>query len=233
LTGGSAKGTAIALRKAVSHLTYNLVPWCVSDTTLWQADPRTGELEPKLAVGTSTTLKITNPKDPSSFLGPGNFLAIAYNGESGGDVYRDRIAGLRPPVTVSTGDIVDLNVNTEPGNKMGPTYQGINQRIGNDSWTFSSWESQGEATGVYPDTPRIIVVPIIADPSNPLNGRDALEVVGFAAFFLEDYNKQDETVTGRFITALDVSGRLLWGLDIPNVNGPGGTTLVIRISLVA
>jgi hypothetical protein len=71
-------------------------------------------------------------------------------------------------------------------------------------------------------------VPIIADPSNPVSGREPLEVVGFAAFFVEGYNP-NTGVTGRFLSAVDMNGVLLWGLD---VFGETQTNLVSNIKLV-
>lgn len=225
---GHPSAGSIVIRRSTEQLTYNLVPWCVADTTIWSSSG--GEFTQILDVGARTTLKITNPNDPASFIGPGNFLAVAYNGERGGNKYRDRIAGRGAPITIDVGKTLsELNITTEPGNKIGPTGQGMDDRIGNDTWTFDSWKAQGESTGTYPQTPRIVVVPIIEDPINPLGGRKPLQIVGFAGYFLEGFDKKSGGVTGRFISAVDLNGVLKWGLD---VFGGSETTLVTDIRLV-
>lgn len=82
-------------------------------------------------------------------------------------------------------------VSTEPGNMSGPTDQGVSYRIGQDPGaTFET---------VAKDSPRIVMVPVL-DSLN-VNGRGDVEIVGFAAFFLEGTGGtgQDNYVSGKFM----------------------------------
>lgn len=82
-------------------------------------------------------------------------------------------------------------VPTEPGNMSGPTNQGVNYRISQDPGaTFET---------VSKDSPRIVMVPVL-DHLN-VNGRGDVQIVGFAAFFLEGTggSGSDSYVTGKFM----------------------------------
>ena len=226
---GSGRAAAVAVRKKTDYLTLKLAPWCVSDTSLWSQDPVTGALQPKVVIGQQMPLKITNPSNPGSFIGPGNFLAVAYNGSTGAGAYEDNLAGAGLVVTITVGlTLSELNVVTQPGNIAGPTKKAIDRRATGDTWTFDAWKLQGEQTGRYPGSLRVVVLPIIADPAQPLGGRKPLDVAGFAAFFVETYDEKTTTVYGRFVSAIDKAGRLLWGLDYSGAD----TSLVTTIGLV-
>jgi len=115
----------------------------------------------------------------------GNYGALALGG-NGANVYRGNIedgySGL-----LSIGAWVD----TEPGVMSGPTGNGVDYRISLDpNATFAT---------VQKGSPRILVVPII--DFLDVNGRGEVQIVGFAAFFLEGVggNGKDNYVTGKFI----------------------------------
>jgi len=115
----------------------------------------------------------------------GNYGALALGG-NGANVYNGNIEegynGL-----ISIGEWV----STEPGNMSGPTGNGVEYRINLDPGaTFAT---------VQKGSPRILVVPII--DSLDVNGRSQVQIVGFAAFFLESVGGQGNKnyVTGRFI----------------------------------
>lgn len=127
----------------------------------------------------------------------GNFGALSLSG-SGANAYRSDIQqGYQQPLKV--GDMV----STKPGNNSGPTTQGVNYRIQQDpTATFATVQS---------GSPRIIVIPIVAgDPQ----GRSDVEVVGFAAFFLEGVGGSgaDNYVTGKFMREV-LSGEIGVGTD--------------------
>lgn len=70
-----------------------------------------------------------------SAIGPGNFQLIRLGGSSGGDDIRDAMAGKQfgtQDVCFSTGEN-NASVPTEPGNKVGPSLQGLNTRFGEHS----------------------------------------------------------------------------------------------------
>lgn len=82
-------------------------------------------------------------------------------------------------------------VDTEPGNMSGPTSDGVRYRISLDPYSTSET--------VKPDSPRIIIVPIIDNLD--VNGSKPVQIVGFGAFFLEGVggSGNENYVTGRFL----------------------------------
>lgn len=111
----------------------------------------------------------------------GNYGALALGG-NGGSNYRSNIENGYSDL-LRVGDWV----STEPGNMVGPTDQGVSYRINQDpTVTFST---------VQQDSPRIVIIPII--DSLDVNGRKPVQIVGFAAFFLEASNRG--VVTGKFM----------------------------------
>lgn len=115
----------------------------------------------------------------------GNFGALALGG-SGATVYRNNIKNGYNGL-INLGDWLP----TETGNMSGPTLDGVNYRISLDP--AASFET------VQKGSPRIIVVPVIHDLS--VNGSSDVQVVGFAAFFLEGTGGQgnDNFVYGKFM----------------------------------
>jgi len=87
-------------------------------------------------------------------------------------------------------------VNTETGNMSGPTSSGLSYRLNQDP--YATYET------VQKDSPRIIVVPIIE--SFDVNGHKQVQIVGFAAFFLEGVggSGNDNYVTGKFLKMYDM-----------------------------
>jgi hypothetical protein len=69
-------------------------------------------------------LKASSGGSSSSALGPGNFQLIRMECGSGKDCVRDNLAGAYNSC-ISSGTTVD----TEPGNGVGPSYQGLNTRF--------------------------------------------------------------------------------------------------------
>jgi Flp pilus assembly protein TadG len=115
----------------------------------------------------------------------GNYGALALGG-NGANVYRDNIEkGYSGTLTVGEW------VSTQPGNMSGPTSQGVAYRIGLDPSATFSTVSRG--------SPRIVTVPIIDSIDG--NGRCQVQIVGFAAFFLEGVGGQgnDNYVYGEFM----------------------------------
>lgn len=152
-----------------------VVPWGIEKETL--------------TYGQTYTLKVGGGSGNT-----GNYGALALGG-TGGNNYRDNIEyGYSGQLKV--GDWV----NTEPGNKVGPTDQGVDYRISQDpNATFST---------VQKGSPRVVIVPIVE--SLDVNGRKPVQIAGFAAFFLQSSSKG--VVTGVFMQMVSS--------DIP----PGGGT---------
>lgn len=127
----------------------------------------------------------------------GNFGGLSLSGSGASDYRYDIQYGYQTPLRV--GDMVA----TKPGNMSGPTSQGVAYRISKDpNATFAT---------VQPGSPRIIVMPvIIGDPQ----GRSDVQIVGFAAFFLEGAGGSgvDNYVTGKFMREV-LSGEIGTGTD--------------------
>jgi hypothetical protein len=114
---------------------------------------------------------------------------------TGSDVYRDYI-DFSYVGEVAIGDVLQV----EPGNKNGPTQQGVNYLISQDPGAY--WDNAQKAivNSNFPgsSSPRVLKVPFF-DPDNPpANGRSAVTVAGLGAFFLEGVGSDGE-VLGRFI----------------------------------
>lgn len=97
-------------------------------------------------------------------IGSGNFQAIRVGG-SGASIYRQNMAGGVEGLCVNDGD--QVTVETEPGNMVGPTAQGLNTR-------FGKYGGGGMNAADYPpdlitrqDNPRLEPCEVRADPDDP------------------------------------------------------------------
>jgi Flp pilus assembly protein TadG len=232
-----AQATAIVAVQSESPtpvtVTATAFPWAVTDTTIWNADTDPPSI--RIGMGDQFTLKISNPADPEGVIGSGNFLAVAYGDDRGANAYRDRIVSTIP-VTFTLNQQIDLY--TEPGNIVGPTEQGLEERLSNDIYPYpsandSSWNiwlgSYNSSTGTRADTRRIGVVPIVKDPGGNIHGRKSLELIGFAGVFVEGFENVtvgDNTyyrLIGRFTNGVYTADGIIW-LD-PSVNPPYSSTI--------
>ena len=121
----------------------------------------------------------------------GNFGCLALGGK-GADVYRNNIKyGYDGTVSL------DQIIQTQPGNMAGPTQDGVTYRLGQckDGCVFDNFK---------PGCPRFIIAPVV-EAEDVLKGRSEVQVIGFAAFFLEgtetigEGKKAGHYVVGRFI----------------------------------
>lgn len=114
----------------------------------------------------------------------GNYRALALGG-TGANIYKSNLEdGYSGVLTV--GQVVD----TEPGNKAGPTDKALDDRISHDPTATFDTVKEGSS--------RIVIVPIMK--SMLVNGRDAVQIVGFSVFFLEE--SSGGVITGRFMEML-------------------------------
>lgn len=117
VAGTAVAGPSPALQKAC-----NVVPMMACGTPQEESPPGTtfgysrGEVE-QLKIGSGTTSEVGN----------GNFYLIRLDGSSGGADVREAAAG-KFDACLSTGG--DGDIETEPGNTVGPFAQGINTRLG-------------------------------------------------------------------------------------------------------
>ncbi|MDP4180910.1 MAG: Tad domain-containing protein [Bacillota bacterium] len=116
----------------------------------------------------------------------GNYAPIDLGG-TGARVYGDNLLNGYSG-TINVGDII----LTETGNIAGATQTSINSIIGQCADTYDNYSL---------NCPRVLFLPVVNTLS--VNGKKAIQVLGFATFFLEgfsnDVNGQVDVI-GRFIT---------------------------------
>lgn len=115
----------------------------------------------------------------------GNYGAVSFAGNYGAAIFTEYLLnGYSGEIRV--GDIID----TEPGN-MASSIDVVNQIIAQDPTATS--------TNYNRDSPRIWTIPVLR--SWDVSGRDEVEVIGFAQFFLESITKKSgkAEITGKFI----------------------------------
>ena len=171
-------------------------------------------------------------------LGPGNYLMLAFPGDTGKADYGKRLAGAGD-VCLSKGSVVDAS--SEPGDAANQTYKGLIDRFnketdsrftydeadpitkGESAW--QAWLADGAADGVYPDTQRLVIIPLIQETT--IAGRKSVTIAGFAGFFIRNiYQKSTTDVEGDH-EAGDVRGYFVWGTviggEVEWYVAPGGT----------
>lgn len=120
---------------------------------------------------------------PGDGVWKGNFGALSLGG-TGANVF-GRNLEFGYPELLKVGD----KVWTEPGNMAGKTQSGVRNRIARDTSGCTFEE-------IKPGCTRLVIVPVISPYSKP--GRNQVEILGFAAFFLEG-NNGDSYIVGRFV----------------------------------
>jgi Flp pilus assembly protein TadG len=147
----------------------------------------------------------------------GWFSALALEDSKGGKDYKTNIKGC-VGITYKVGD--ELPVNTEPGEMVGPTRQGvesdadslINQDPG-AHWDPSLNDGRGGVAGsAFATSPRIVAIPLVnPDIMAEVNkgGRTTVPIANIAGFFVERFD--DKGVVGRLVT--------MKGLKVAGVGG--------------
>jgi hypothetical protein len=137
---------------------------------------------------------------PNAAISPGWFHPVVINPSEGpgGSNYRDNIAECDPTV-IGPGTVLE----TEPGNMIGPTRQGIRELIDRDP--YATWDEglnggQGGvsggcmATGDCGISPRLVAIPAFnpdAYDAGRASGRIEIEVVKVLGFFIQGLNGND------------------------------------------
>jgi len=169
---------------------------------------------------TEVTLKYSSQEGAS-----GDYGSLALGGITGKDAYRDSILN-------GAETCVGCVEQTEPGNMVGPTEQGLKDRLAannpacedfedvfepdGDGWRFDNdecnpWEEEGV------NSKRVILIPVIDDPDG---GRDQVTVIRFALVFLTNDADDNICPTGKecdvkgiFVKAYDDIGSLIGPYD--------------------
>ena len=164
---------------------------------------------------------------------PFNCLALI----NGGSDYKDNIASCANTY-VRCGDFY----STETGNMVGPTKQGVQDLVGNpptDTWTGTI--GQYQTPNGLSDTSRNIVVSPVWDTcgtagfcptGNFPSGSATVQVIGFAAIFLEGLRGNDVIARLISISSCATSGGGGGGAGGGGATNTGGTVLSVPLRLV-
>jgi hypothetical protein len=167
----------------------------------------------QIAPGTPIDIKFHNWASATPApIGAGEFGPIVLPGDDTGNTdYEARIRGQYDDGT--TPDPIEITepmyIDTNTGARVGPTDKAFEDRLAGDDWTYDAWMAEG-ADGSYPETSRVVLLPILQP--GEYNGSETIEVVGFAAFFIESSSGQ--IVTGRFLESVSL-GDMINGVDSP------------------
>jgi Flp pilus assembly protein TadG len=147
-------------------------------------DPNTGYTGYTTRQDTGTTLTLR--AGTGANINPSFYYSWKMPGDTGGDFYRDNIGNCNQSVIVRGTKIIQ-----EPGDKSGPTIQGIQMLIDKDPGAY--WEPKPGCNCVkgsaFAVSPRVFPIPLY-DPhyyaQGKANGRVAdFEIANFLGFFAE------------------------------------------------
>jgi len=112
-------------------------------------------------------------------------------------------------------------IYTEPGNMAGPTREGVNTLIGQDSHDWAYYQSM---PGIEKSS-RLITIPVIESMAD-INGRELVRVIGFARVFLENAvgTGNDVDILARFVKMATPNSKS--GRSVPDF-GAYGIRLVV------
>jgi len=138
-----------------------------------------------------TPIRLKEGKGPGT-MNPSWYFPWRPPGDRGGADYRANIKGCRhdPPIEYTIG----MEVDTEPGNMIGPTKQGFQDLIGQDpSAVWNSTKKCVTSGGSSPcrGSPRIRPVPLFDPSMEPQNGKKPFEITNFAGVFVERMDGND------------------------------------------
>jgi Tfp pilus assembly protein PilX len=210
-------------------------PWFIPNTVFGSGDacPSCSANEVLISGGEVTAFgqskigqefRVTS-QDSGSGLAPGQYYAIDLT-KGGGSDYKDNIANCAP-VYVRCFD----SYSVLTGKKDGPTQQGVNELLGNpptDTWksvgqyqTPAGLSDTSKAVGVAPIWDTCTTSGFCPAGSFPSGTKVNLQIIGFAAFFLEGFQGSD--VVARLINVSSCSS---------SNNETGGTVLSLPLRLV-
>ena len=195
------------------------------------------------------TLKTGSGKNKSWEVGAGNFQLTELECGTGGSCVRQELAGA------GTGciDNGDPNVNTEPGDTVGPTSQGFNTRFGQyqgpvniadappdvvtapgtyyqylQAVAISAWNFAPIEEGGHGVPGRRTLAVQIGNCTGTTNGRGTLPRLGIGCFFMTEpatHAGNTQQIVGQFIGECQAEG------DIAEDPGAGPSSTTYRIVL--
>jgi len=123
------------------------------------------------------------------------------NGNTGGSGKGG--AAYRRNICSCNASFIDLETEylIEPGNMVGPTYQGVQELIDLDE--NAEWDSMNKRVinSDYPEgeSPRLITVALFDPAEIQKGGRQTIRFNNFARFFIEKQDSPQDPVVGRFL----------------------------------
>jgi len=122
------------------------------------------------------------------------------------DVGRDGGGGqgaarYRQNICSCNSSIIDLDTEylIEPGNMVGPTYQGVQALIARDPDAYWDEQSNTVVSELGMDSPRVVTVGLFDPGEVRRPGRQYIRFNNFARIFVEEQESRSDPVTGRFL----------------------------------
>jgi hypothetical protein len=138
--------------------------------------------------------------------GPGGGPGGPGGDPGGGGVGRDDGSGrgaarYRRNICSCNSTIIDLDTEylIEPGNMVGPTYQGVQDLISDDPDAYWDDQSNSLVSRYGMDSPRVVTVALFDPGEITKPGRQYLRFNNFARIFIEEQADRQDPVTGRFL----------------------------------
>ncbi|NNF11754.1 MAG: hypothetical protein HKN72_00920 [Gemmatimonadetes bacterium] len=124
-------------------------------------------------------------------------------------------ANYRRNICSCNNSIIDLDTEylVEPGNMVGPTYQGVQQLIAQDPDAYWDDHANTIVSAYGMESPRLVTVALFDPGEIKKPGRQYLRFNNFARVFIEEQEDRRDPVTGRFLYYVPGAGA-----------GPGGQT---------
>lgn len=137
---------------------------------------------------------------------PGNGTGGSPGGGSDVEVGRDDGSGkgaarYRENICTCNNSIIDLDTEylIEPGNMVGPTYQGVQSLISEDPDAYFDEQANRVVSKYGMDSPRVVTVGLFDPGEIDKPGRQYLRFNNFARIFIEEQADRRDPVTGRFL----------------------------------
>jgi hypothetical protein len=144
---------------------------------------------------------------------PGGPDGPGAGGGSGRDGGQGRgAARYRQNICSCNASIIDLDTEymIEPGNMVGPTFQGVQTLISEDPDAYWDDQSNTLVSQYGMDSPRVITVALFNPGEISQPGRQYIRFNNFARIFLEEQSSSQESVTGRllyYVPGVGTAGR--------------------------
>jgi hypothetical protein len=128
--------------------------------------------------------------------GSGNDVPVGQDDGSGKGAARYRLN-----ICSCNSSIIDLDTEylIEPGNMVGPTYQGVQELIDQDPDAYWDERSNSVVSRYGMESPRVVTVALFDPGEINHPGRQYIRFNNFARVFIEEQADRQDPVTGRFL----------------------------------